>query len=498
MDRLTEAMGRQAAALRDNVAAGVSAGMHMATAGVTSGVNIMGQGLSQGVQMMGQGLNMGMDFLNSGARAYGRYVIDLSQVTLTHADFMCRFVSDRKWLMGALSRVTFLDLHMLYFVCLCFFGGLILYGSQHPSTGIGLLDSIFMAVSACCVTGLSSADFSQFTFGSQFIMFILILMGSSCLCSIAPLLIRRFYVSVLLKKIKAARACGKFRTSLTQYQLKEYRALGMMIRCILIYWAFFHIMSISIIFIHLCTSATAAAKLQTNGMNVNKFWFALFITVSAFQNAGFSPLPDNLVQFAEDPWVLMPLSFCIMAGNVGLPIFLRWGIRLASHFHRASWGENQLHFILKNSRQLYSNLFPGKQTRILFWILFGTTFVEVVLRLLLDWNCFGNINPSSHILASYFQAVTTRTAGFNVVNLAGFSPSVIVLEICLMYVSAYPVAVSIRATAAHITGQEMDLHPDDNDDDEDNGPGPTSGESHSAIIDHAATTTAAAAPTTTS
>ena len=57
--------------------------------------------------------------------------------------------------------------------------------------------------------------------------------------------------------------------------------------------------------------------------NINHFWFSLFATVSSFNNVGFSLLDDNYVQIADRPAVLLLMCFYIVAGNTGLPVFLR-------------------------------------------------------------------------------------------------------------------------------------------------------------------------------
>ena len=55
----------------------------------------------------------------------------------------------------------------------------------------------------------------------------------------------------------------------------------------------------------------------------NHFWFSVFAAVSSFNNVGFSLLDDNYVQLAQRPAALFLMCFYIIAGNTGLPIFLR-------------------------------------------------------------------------------------------------------------------------------------------------------------------------------
>lgn len=50
------------------------------------------------------------------------------------------------------------------------------------------------------------------------------------------------------------------------------------------------------------------------------------------------------------------------------------------------------------------------------------------------------------ILDGFFQAVSTRTAGFAVTNLQLLHPAVLVSYLVMMYISVFPVAISIRRT----------------------------------------------------
>ncbi len=57
--------------------------------------------------------------------------------------------------------------------------------------------------------------------------------------------------------------------------------------------------------------------------NISHFWFSMFATVSSFNNVGFSLLDDNYTQMSDRPGVLLLMCLYIVAGNTGLPVFLR-------------------------------------------------------------------------------------------------------------------------------------------------------------------------------
>jgi Trk-type K+ transport system membrane component len=57
--------------------------------------------------------------------------------------------------------------------------------------------------------------------------------------------------------------------------------------------------------------------------NISHAWFSMFATVSSFNNVGFSLLDDNYTQMSDRPGVLLLMCLYIVAGNTGLPVFLR-------------------------------------------------------------------------------------------------------------------------------------------------------------------------------
>lgn len=57
-----------------------------------------------------------------------------------------------------------------------------------------------------------------------------------------------------------------------------------------------------------------------------------------------------------------------------------------------------------------------------------------------------SLSPGIRVLAGWFQAMSTRTAGFAVVNLAELRPSIQVSYLIMMYISVFPVTMSVRRT----------------------------------------------------
>lgn len=59
-------------------------------------------------------------------------------------------------------------------------------------------------------------------------------------------------------------------------------------------------------------------------LGLNAWWFAIFHSISTFNNAGFSLLNDSMVAFQNDALVQLVSTFQIVAGNTLFPVFLRY------------------------------------------------------------------------------------------------------------------------------------------------------------------------------
>jgi potassium uptake Trk family protein len=107
-----------------------------------------------------------------------------------------------------------------------------------------------------------------------------------------------------------------------------------------------------------------------------------------------------------------------------------------------------LHFLLEHPRRCYTLLFPARQTWILFWIIFVLNFIDVVLIITLDLD-----NPEltvmplgPRILASIFQAASSRHTGTATFNLYNVNPAVQFSLLVMMYIAVFPLAISIRSS----------------------------------------------------
>ena len=169
-------------------------------------------------------------------------------------------------------------------------------------------------------------------------------------------------------------------------------------------------------------------------------------------------LVDTSLQNFQDAYgMYLPISILILIGNTCFPIMLRFIIYLLSKIVRKNSNAYQgLHFLLDHPRRAFLYLFPSHQT----WFLLSIVIIMVVT----DWICFLLLDigtPSIEAIplgrrfaCGFFQSTAVRAAGFNIVNLSNLSPSVQILYLVMMFVSVYPIALSVRGTNVY---EEMSL-----------------------------------------
>jgi Trk-type K+ transport system membrane component len=110
-----------------------------------------------------------------------------------------------------------------------------------------------------------------------------------------------------------------------------------------------------------------------------------------------------------------------------------------------SWRET-IDFILKYPRRVYTNLFPAAQTWWLFFIL--------IMFNAIDWTGFEVLNRHNQIITTIplgyrlldglFQSLSVRSSGFAVVPIGSMVVGVQALYIMMMYISAFPVVITMR------------------------------------------------------
>ncbi|KFY24904.1 hypothetical protein V493_04959 [Pseudogymnoascus sp. VKM F-4281 (FW-2241)] len=227
----------------------------------------------------------------------------------------------------------------------------------------------------------------------------------------------------------------------------EYRSLKILaIVLVCYYWFWITFTTISLV-PWIVNNARYGPIVDAAG--VSRTWWGFFTAMSAFNDLGFALTPDSMVSFQTAIWPLFLMSFMILFGNTGFPVLLRFIIYCASKLvPKASGIWEELRFLLDHPRRCFTLLFPATATWWLFWILVLLNGVDLLFFIILD---FGNpvvtdIPADARVLAGFFQATATRTAGFSVVSIPGLHPAVQISYMIMMYISVFPIAISVRRT----------------------------------------------------
>jgi trk system potassium uptake protein len=180
-------------------------------------------------------------------------------------------------------------------------------------------------------------------------------------------------------------------------------------------------------------------SLQTKGLGSagENFRFAVFHAISAFCNAGFSTLSDNLydARIRDNYFLQYSIANMIVLGGLGFPVFLNiynylkaQAIWIRDYFRTGKPYVHRVGMITFNTKIV---VFAT-----LALLLFGTIMV-----LFLEYNSTQkDVSLSGRIAMSYFMSVTPRTAGFNNVNMAMLTGPTMLVMIFLMWVGASPVS----------------------------------------------------------
>jgi trk system potassium uptake protein TrkH len=146
-------------------------------------------------------------------------------------------------------------------------------------------------------------------------------------------------------------------------------------------------------------------------------WRGVFHSISAFCNAGFALQSDSIVMFQSDPLVLLVHALLIIFGGLGF-VVLAW-----------LWSR-----AIRRERRR-----APVQVRVVLWGSSLLVMVGALLYGLLEWHAsLAGLSAVDKLSNAVFQSVTTRTAGFNSVDLTVMKPATILLAIGLMFIGASP------------------------------------------------------------
>jgi trk system potassium uptake protein len=268
--------------------------------------------------------------------------------------------------------------------------------------GTALLDALFTATSAVCVTGLNVLDTPKHfsTFGQ------VVLMG---LMQVGGLGIMTF--STFLA-IALGRRMGMQGRVVMQDLLEERNIETVKSTIVGILKMTFTVEAIGALVL------TWAWYAPGDGLQ-RALFLGVFHSVSAFNNAGFALFSDSLMQYRGDVLINLSFTTLVILGGLGFTVIsglLEWRF----------WGKALVPRLSCHSRLVLTTtgiLLVGG-TLMFFMAEYAKSITE------LSW--------TELLLSSYFQAVTSRTAGFNTIDTASLTDVSLFITIILMFIGASP------------------------------------------------------------
>jgi len=273
--------------------------------------------------------------------------------------------------------------------------------SRAGSGNASILEAVFTATSAVCVTGLTVVDTPTYWSGfGQAVILVLIQIGGFGIMTLASLL-----------GLLVAHRLG-LRTRLTAGAETKTLGLGD-VRRVLIGVAAFSLAFETIAAVIL-TSRLATRYDEPLGEAV---YHGIFHAISAFNNAGFSLYSDNLVRFATDPVISITIAVAVIAGGLGFPV------------------------LFELRRELLTPKRWTLHTRIVIWMTLILLIGGTIAVTAFEWGnpkTLGPLSVPSKLLAGFFQAVQPRTAGFNSLDYAEMNETTWLVTDVLMFIGGGP------------------------------------------------------------
>ncbi len=280
--------------------------------------------------------------------------------------------------------------------------GLLWLPGLYTGPRAGFVDALFTITSAVCVTGLNVVDTATyFTFWGQLWLLVFIQLGGLGVYSLSTLIIggmgrrlslRSEVLATSMPEGSSSKAVIRMTIQVAKY---TFFAEGTGALLLFFFWV------------------------PDFGM-VQGAWHAVFHSVSAFCNAGFSTFSDSLIGFAHRPFTLLVISALIIAGGLGY---------LAVEESHRWWKGGGF----RSRRRLSSH--TGAAVTVTLGLLLGGAIVFGVF----EWNgVLAPLGPVDKVMNAWFMSVTPRTAGFNSISYAQVGNVTAFVTVLFMVIGGSP------------------------------------------------------------
>ncbi|NOY52427.1 MAG: hypothetical protein GXP58_02275 [Deltaproteobacteria bacterium] len=268
---------------------------------------------------------------------------------------------------------------------------------------VSFLDALFTATSAVCVTGLTVVDTgSRFSTTGQGILLLLIQMGGLGIMTYSTVVILVLGRRLTFKGRELVQGTLSHKTDLS---------VSTLVKNVFIMTLLFEGVGWALLFF----------RWRTLFPLKEAFFQALFHSVSAFCNAGFSLFSRSLVDYRGDPWVNGVILVLIIAGGLGFLV-----LRELQKFTAAKFLQKKRISISTHTRTVL--------------VMTGLLIIAGAAGfLVLEWkNALAGASFGEKGLMALFQSITPRTAGFNTVDYHLLTNGTLLFTIILMFIGASP------------------------------------------------------------
>ncbi|SDE61053.1 TrkH family potassium uptake protein [Sporomusa acidovorans] len=302
-------------------------------------------------------------------------------------------------------KLTPYQVLVLGFASLIVGGALLLMTPMASAAGqsLSLIDALFTATSAVCVTGLVVVDTgTYFSLFGQLVIIGLIQAGGLGIMAMSTLM-----AIIIRKKIN-------FRQRLIMQEALNQITVSGVVRLTQ------YIIKVTLLIEFIGGTILAIRWYQDFG--VKGVYFGYWHAISSFCNAGFDLMGSvtgkfsSATAYVDDIVVNLVISLLIILGGIGFTVISElWTVR---RFDRLS---------------LHSKVVI---TTTLVLISFGA--IVIFLLEYNNLNTLAGLSLQGKLLASYFQSVTTRTAGWNTIDLSKLTDATLFFMVILMFIGASP------------------------------------------------------------
>jgi trk system potassium uptake protein TrkH len=260
------------------------------------------------------------------------------------------------------------------------------------------VDALFTSTSAVCVTGLASIDIGKdLSFAGQIITIVLFQVGGLGIITFSIVLFALMGRGISFKGREIAQST---------FLHTPRRDFYLIVKKVLLYTFVIEAAGILFLFSRFIYDFPPALA----------FYHAIYNAISAFNNCGYSLFADNLVRYRSDVVVNITVMGLIVLGGIGFIV---------------------QHEVLAILRGLEKKL--SIHTRIVLITTAALILIGAFCFYFMEMNnVLKGLNFKTSVLASFFQSITPRTAGFNTVDTAALTNSTILVTIILMFIGASP------------------------------------------------------------